>query len=371
MRHSLLLAVPVLLLAGPRAFAQQAKPVATAPVVGNFSVPHPWDDGWVRQHYQMGTGVPVLSQLANGMSDAGMLDAMDPFDPATAQRLAGQCKAAYPNDSWGQIHCAAQSTDQYLQATQKYDDVGRGAGLRSFCRDHAHLFAMTFSNLGIQGATNITLSLSEHIVNRVTITADNGEPYSYIIDTGWAPDEIYPYGNDARDYLKDHGNTLPAIEGNKGIDPLALQLPLPYLMTGRNVLDLAETYHLPFASTFLSHTGWQIPVAPGSIPGQIITTTATIFATTLNPLNQIIEAKRLMDASGATHALIQAGGATIDGAKNVVGFLGDVGGSAIHDIGGLFGFGGGRHSDTKAAAGGAYTLPTSNSPPTQNAGFHR
>jgi len=360
------LGLPVFLFAASSAHAQQAKPVATAPVVGEPVVQRPWDDGWVRQHYQMGTGVPVITGVSNAMGDAGLDDVLDPFDPSIAQRLAGQCKAAYPGDQWTQIRCAARSVDSYLSATGHYSADGgpEGFSLRSYCRDHAELFRMTFADLGLQGATNETKMLSEHVVNKITITAQNGEPYSYILDSGWAPDDVYPYGDDARAYAKEHGNALPTIE-HGGIDPLALPLPLPYMITGRNVLDLGETYHLPFSSAFLSHTGWMIPVAPGSIPGQIITTTATVFATMMNPFNQVLELKRLADSSGVTHGLLRAGGATVSAGKDVVGFLGHAGGSAIHDVGSFFGFGGGRHDHTTAAA----APPSASASSVPNEGF--
>jgi hypothetical protein len=84
-------------------------------------------------------------------------------------------------------------------------------------------FEMVFADLGIQGADAGTLVIQAHIVNKVTVTGADGRPYTYILDTGWDPGNLYPYGQNARTRFR-NGDGLPALEGNDVFDPLAMPI---------------------------------------------------------------------------------------------------------------------------------------------------
>ncbi len=121
--------------------------------------------------------VPILAPIS------------DPFPDETAREIAARCKASHPNP-WESIGCVSHEVHKLFKGFEFKD-------LRTFCRSHAHAFDVTFKALGIPRALSRKAEAGgpegyDHVANAIIVTSESGMTYSYVIDSGWFPGQLFP-----------------------------------------------------------------------------------------------------------------------------------------------------------------------------------
>lgn len=124
------------------------------------------------------------------------------FSDLDAKRIAQECRANFSN-SFDLVGCASRAVNKHFKDKEF-------TGLNSFCRSHTHAFNKTFKALNIPRSNssdfNVTGGFTEkcdyqaHILNRVVLTDEDGQPYVYVIDSGWFPGEAFPLTQMTVDY---------------------------------------------------------------------------------------------------------------------------------------------------------------------------
>lgn len=131
-----------------------------------------------------------------------MLDLAVEFTSEEAKKIAADCKAQ-KKEVFEQIGCVSLTI-------QKHFDGRKFTGLNSFCRTHAYAFNKTFAELNIPRSSSDTYALAggfgdtcnegKHVANRVVLVSERGQPYTYIIDSGWFPGQAFPLSQNTVDY---------------------------------------------------------------------------------------------------------------------------------------------------------------------------
>lgn len=135
------------------------------------------------------------------------------FSAADAKKIANRCKAKYRNQ-FDQVGCISRGVNIFFKDKTF-------TGVNSSCRSHAFAFDQTFAQLNIPRSTSVTMGVQgkfysscdpmDHVVNRVVLVSDSGQPYAYVIDSGWFPQEAFPLTKFTADYHKGNPN-YPAIQ---------------------------------------------------------------------------------------------------------------------------------------------------------------
>jgi hypothetical protein len=136
------------------------------------------------------------------------------FDDDIARDLAAGCRAAFPGDSWGQIGCASQAVEMFLEH-HTLDE-----GLRSPCRSHARAFKEVVDQLDLPGVHVSYLAMPGHVLNRLFVTTPTGQVFQYAIDVGWNEDRVYPHNEAARRWHDRNGDGKTDF---KGLPPLPVR----------------------------------------------------------------------------------------------------------------------------------------------------
>lgn len=126
-----------------------------------------------------------------------------------APMIAQQCKLLNPDRPWEQISCAMKSVNTTFKRFKWPNST-------SSCRAHAEAFREVFQALDIPRSNvgyfeGSTTTGDTHVVNRITLTDKNGRPFSYVVDVGWDPDQIFPLGEVTKEFHQNN-KTLPEIK---------------------------------------------------------------------------------------------------------------------------------------------------------------
>ncbi|MDE1976248.1 MAG: hypothetical protein KGI84_03180 [Elusimicrobia bacterium] len=120
---------------------------------------------------------------------------LDPVDHALTGKIADDCKAEFSRP-WDRIACVSNEINlHFLGATF--------TGTRSPCRTIAETFDSAFDDLNLPNtwAMHVDASGSApdegHVANEILITANTGQVFSYVIDSGWFPGTVFPLNDDA------------------------------------------------------------------------------------------------------------------------------------------------------------------------------
>lgn len=133
------------------------------------------------------------------------LDLVVEFTDDDAKRIAADCRQKF-SEPFALTGCVSRGVNEHFS-----DKVFVEAN--TSCRSHAKGFNLAFKALGIPRSNSSDLSVIGkikpdctneigHVLNRVTLVGEDGQPYSYAIDSGILPGEAFPLTKMTVDYHK-------------------------------------------------------------------------------------------------------------------------------------------------------------------------
>ncbi|HVC09991.1 MAG TPA: hypothetical protein VNH15_08655 [Elusimicrobiota bacterium] len=178
-------------------------------------------DPWTPQNRMKEYGFKSLPPARSDLYDLPdplvplLLSIFDPVDQPLVRKIAGDCKAKFSRP-WDRIACVSNEVNlHFLGATF--------TGLRSPCRTIAETFDAAFGALNLPNTWAMHVGADGsgpdegHVANEILITANTGQVFSYVIDSGWFPGVIFPLNSNALRFHDRDGNgrtdyfRLPAI----------------------------------------------------------------------------------------------------------------------------------------------------------------
>jgi len=191
--------------------------VALAPSQMQIRVGDPWTPQNRMKEYGFKALPPARSDLYDlPIPLVPLINAiLDPVDHALTRKIAGDCKARFSRP-WDRIACVSNAINlHFLGATF--------TGTRSPCRTIAETFDAAFDDLDLPNTWAMHVDASGgapdegHVANEILITANTGQVFSYVIDSGWFPAVAFPLNRNARRFHDRDGDgrtdyfRLPAI----------------------------------------------------------------------------------------------------------------------------------------------------------------
>ncbi|WP_413612320.1 hypothetical protein [Bdellovibrio sp. HCB-110] len=138
------------------------------------------------------------------------------FKPKDAKKMAMNCRARFSN-SFDLVGCASKSVHEYFKGKVF-------TGINSSCRSHTYAFNEVFSALNIPrsnssilqvaGKFHSTCDKTAHVLNRFVLVAEDGQPYSYAIDSDWFPGKAFPLTDMTVKY-HENGNPFPNLSSTR------------------------------------------------------------------------------------------------------------------------------------------------------------
>lgn len=154
-----------------------------------------------------------------------------------AEKLAATCKKINEGKMWDQIACISQSIEETFKHHKWPDNA-------TFCRAHAQAFKETFEKLHIPRSQvfywDASTSIGKHVINRITLTDKYGRIFSYVMDVGWRPNQIFPMAEITKNFHAKYGKNLPEISQE---EPKLTYAPDPCYVSNKNE-DLEENLKL-------------------------------------------------------------------------------------------------------------------------------
>ena len=206
---------------------KHATQIPLAPAPSELKVGDPWTEENKRRLLGFqGAPSPTLRvlEVMNYESPLMPNPIVDPlsdqgnFSDSQGREIAMRCKSDF-SEPWDRIGCVSKAVNVALKNVKFPDKT-------TFCRNHAQAFNVSFAGLGIRRALSKTIGASGgwgegHVVNLIIVTSPTGQTFSYAMDSGNLPQELFPQ-NDAAIRFHDRdgdGRTdffgLPAI----GVEP--------------------------------------------------------------------------------------------------------------------------------------------------------
>ncbi|MBY0415588.1 MAG: hypothetical protein K2Q18_15550 [Bdellovibrionales bacterium] len=126
------------------------------------------------------------------------------FNTSDAQKMATECRALYVNE-FDLVGCVSIKVNKFF-SNKKF------TGMNTFCKSHSYAFDSAFKALNIPRSNSSTINVlgkfgpncesSSHVVNKFVLVSASGQPYSYVVDTGWYPINAYPLTKDTIKFQK-------------------------------------------------------------------------------------------------------------------------------------------------------------------------